>query len=511
MDAKEIGKNIKRLRKSLGLTQAALAQKLGVTYQAVSRWENGKNTPDLQVLLKIKDLFNLTVDEVLLQEKPFETVYKEKEWYIRFLLYPILLFPLSFLFVQYYLFMYPLSNMVVPALFLVFILIIVMIFVRTKHRGRFYLYFTGGLLLVTIIIRAVFVNYFEINEVPEYKEVQQIESVFESQNTRAEFVRINNDDYNIAIVYNPNYPNFYIYDFSKPFEEMEQFFSSNNHVINEVEVINNTIYFSSYEPYDFIFNGTYDLYKFSLDDYVIENIYSDNQPYGIFTDGHTLNLYNIRTTNYDNPSSIYSLQNGELTLEKEYSFVIKDAKFSQLYYVYSVEIPSNQYLSNIYIANENYDIIDIIFDDNIGDSIDFRQDEHMILTSIDGEIIRIFDNEIRPTGYMSYDVKGITLIGYGEYLDTGSIRNWDMELLNDATFYEKNWRKGELPVLIDREFGNFLIGISEEGILYHIEHYSQQVSSILLPPKLRLVLFFASIPFITAITTSGLVEVKEKK
>lgn len=510
MDAKEIGNKIKRLRKSLGFTQAELAKKLGVTNQAVSRWENGKNTPDLQVLLKIKDIFNVTVDEVLLQEKPFEVTYKSLPWYIRYFLFPILLIPFSFLFVQAFFFLYPISAMMSMSIFMTVILLLIMIFVKVKHKGRFYLYFTGALYLITIIIYSTFNHFFSIDEVPEFKEVQHIESVFEYQNARPEFIRVNNDDYNLAIVYFPNYPDFYIYDFSKPFEEMEQYFSSNDKIVNEVEIIENTIYFTSYEPYDFVFTGSFDIYEFSLDDYVIENIYTDTKPYSIFTDGETLSLFNIRTQNYQDSSSVYTLLNRELILEKHYTFVIKDVKFSQLNYVYSVEIPSVQHLSNIYAFNKDYESIGRIFDENIYDDIELKQDEHTILTSIDGEIIRIFDTEARPTGYMSYDPKRITLIGYSTYLDGGTIRNRDMEILNDKTYYNKKWAGKELALLIDSEDGNFLIGINE-GTIYHIEHFSQQVSSILIPSKLRKILFFTSIPFITLITTLGLVKVSGKK
>ena len=65
MNQENIGKFIRENRKKMGLSQAELAEKLGVTYQAVSKWENGKNLPDMLVLKELSDLFNVNIDEIL--------------------------------------------------------------------------------------------------------------------------------------------------------------------------------------------------------------------------------------------------------------------------------------------------------------------------------------------------------------------------------------------------------------------------------------------------------------
>ncbi len=59
---------IVRSRKALGLTQEGLAQKLGVTNQAVSKWESGQSCPDLALLPQIADLFGITIDELFGRE-----------------------------------------------------------------------------------------------------------------------------------------------------------------------------------------------------------------------------------------------------------------------------------------------------------------------------------------------------------------------------------------------------------------------------------------------------------
>jgi len=60
-----IGENIRNYRKKNDLTQEALADRLGVTYQSISRWENGTTYPDLELIPAIAEVLAVTVDELL--------------------------------------------------------------------------------------------------------------------------------------------------------------------------------------------------------------------------------------------------------------------------------------------------------------------------------------------------------------------------------------------------------------------------------------------------------------
>lgn len=60
-----IGEKIKELRKKTGLTQEALAEKLGVSSQAVSKWETGAASPDLTLLVPLARLFRVSTDQLL--------------------------------------------------------------------------------------------------------------------------------------------------------------------------------------------------------------------------------------------------------------------------------------------------------------------------------------------------------------------------------------------------------------------------------------------------------------
>lgn len=60
-----IGENIRNFRKKNDLTQEALADRLGVTYQSISRWENGTTYPDLELIPAIAEVLAVTVDKLL--------------------------------------------------------------------------------------------------------------------------------------------------------------------------------------------------------------------------------------------------------------------------------------------------------------------------------------------------------------------------------------------------------------------------------------------------------------
>ncbi len=64
-----IGKRISSHRKRLGLTQEQLAEKLGVTAQAVSKWENDQSCPDIATLPLLADIFGISVDAILGREQ----------------------------------------------------------------------------------------------------------------------------------------------------------------------------------------------------------------------------------------------------------------------------------------------------------------------------------------------------------------------------------------------------------------------------------------------------------
>lgn len=64
-----LGTRLVELRKKYNFTQADIGKKLNVSVQAVSKWENDSSLPDYDYLIKLADLFNTSIDELLGRKK----------------------------------------------------------------------------------------------------------------------------------------------------------------------------------------------------------------------------------------------------------------------------------------------------------------------------------------------------------------------------------------------------------------------------------------------------------
>ena len=60
-----IGNNIKKLREINNLTQEDLAKECGVTYQAVSKWENNMCSPKVDIIKKLSKIFNVNINDII--------------------------------------------------------------------------------------------------------------------------------------------------------------------------------------------------------------------------------------------------------------------------------------------------------------------------------------------------------------------------------------------------------------------------------------------------------------
>lgn len=67
---------ISELRRQSGLTQEQFANKLGITYQAISKWENYLSCPDISLLPKIADIFNISIDKLFNRQSEFNKPQK---------------------------------------------------------------------------------------------------------------------------------------------------------------------------------------------------------------------------------------------------------------------------------------------------------------------------------------------------------------------------------------------------------------------------------------------------
>jgi len=73
------GARLARIRKSKGMTQEEVADKLHVSSQAVSKWENDASYPDIDGLLALADLFDVTVDELVGKSKETPRLVPQEE------------------------------------------------------------------------------------------------------------------------------------------------------------------------------------------------------------------------------------------------------------------------------------------------------------------------------------------------------------------------------------------------------------------------------------------------
>lgn len=74
-----LGKKISQYRKMKGMTQEDLAEKMNVSSQAVSKWENDLSIPDLPILIELANCFNITLDELVKQKEDLQLVQVVEE------------------------------------------------------------------------------------------------------------------------------------------------------------------------------------------------------------------------------------------------------------------------------------------------------------------------------------------------------------------------------------------------------------------------------------------------
>lgn len=96
MNQENFGKFIKEIRKKHNLTQKQLADKYNVTYQAVSKWENGKNMPDTLLIKQMSKDFNISLEDMF-DGKTTKKKNKTKYLFITIIIVAIILLITTFI------------------------------------------------------------------------------------------------------------------------------------------------------------------------------------------------------------------------------------------------------------------------------------------------------------------------------------------------------------------------------------------------------------------------------
>ena len=76
--AESFGQRFQRLRKAKGFTQEQIAERVNISYQAVSKWENDISSPDISILGELANILEVTVDELLGRVDPTKVTLVEE-------------------------------------------------------------------------------------------------------------------------------------------------------------------------------------------------------------------------------------------------------------------------------------------------------------------------------------------------------------------------------------------------------------------------------------------------
>ena len=89
-----LSEKIYELRTQHNLSQGDLANKLDVSRQSISKWENGNSTPDLEKIVKLAEIFSVSLDELIKNEEKILTEqltgYKEYKQKVKYKIIPFI-------------------------------------------------------------------------------------------------------------------------------------------------------------------------------------------------------------------------------------------------------------------------------------------------------------------------------------------------------------------------------------------------------------------------------------
>ncbi|GAA2917353.1 helix-turn-helix domain-containing protein [Enterococcus pseudoavium] len=93
----DVGKRLKMRRNELKLTQDYVAEKLGITRQTISNWENGRSYPDIERIIRLSELYELSLDELLKGDQKMVKHLQENTLVTHFLKLFIAMLTINFL------------------------------------------------------------------------------------------------------------------------------------------------------------------------------------------------------------------------------------------------------------------------------------------------------------------------------------------------------------------------------------------------------------------------------
>ena len=337
MKNEEIGKLLKELRIKHGLTQLELANKVNVTYQAVSRWEKGINTPNLVTLVALKDLYQISIDELLMQVKTkVEVVPRDfvPHWMIRFFLIPIILMVFSFGLTQFYLFLNVTQAMVVIAIFVGIIFSAIMAFIKVRHRGYFFLFVLGGLLLINGTAFLLNQRYFNLNEVPYLIEIETMPIQIDHVNQKPSHFRYDVDGEPYVLIYYEGYEGIYIHQIQEELEDSMTLIDTLDHSVDSITQLGDHLYISSYKSQT---NGSV-IFDFNIRTKSLDEFYASDLKLNVITSLSELYFYEVTGTIRDRNQVFYRWNGTDAIYYKTFGFDVLDMVYHPFYNKFYVSI-----------------------------------------------------------------------------------------------------------------------------------------------------------------------------
>jgi transcriptional regulator with XRE-family HTH domain len=513
MRNEEVGKLLKELRLKHKLTQAELANRVGVTYQAVSRWEKGMNTPNLDTLLALKNIYGISVDELLLNQQTMKKVeevtnpviYEQKHWVLRLLLFPVLIFFLFLLALQFFLFFQPQYVSVTYAIFFTVLLLLPLYIFKFKKRQNAFIISLSVLSLISFIIFIIKPHYFMLDDVPYIKEIKSIKIDQPIWNVFQEITPFVKDEKEYLFGYHMGRDDFLIYDLQKPLKEMRTILSTSGIPIEQAVMIEDDIYFISG---DGSFDQSSTLYQINRITGQMTELETFSSDYRIFTD--KMNLYFLSGYGTAGIHDSVWIWNG-FGLDKviDFNYFVEKIIYNPHFRAFFVSMyrMDSQLQANIHIYDDTFLFQHEVFMTHQVDDIEVNLFWNRVGTTFNGEIVILMYNNPTYTGI--YDQLGLFHFTGNMYVkNNGEIYTWDFAEHHINGIVAKNWNVGYARQLYAIGGGHIHLSISADELSLYQRVDTNGIEQFI-PILARVLMLLISIPLIALIFAYGITVKKD--
>ncbi len=494
MKTQEIADYLRKLRTDNNLTQKELAAKLHVTHQAVSGWENGKSLPDIDTLSKLGDIYNITIDEIILKD-PNNTEEPKKSkvpnWLrltLSYLGIMLSLFGLSLFF------NYPLhyiSHIVFTSIFFIVVLIYLLFF-KLRSKKYEYLIVTGLLLIITLVSVASKGAYYTVNDETYLMEMNRKEMIFDFEfKEETEYIRINNIFDTYLFIYNKEEKGIRVININEFGEHEPYTIDTGNYNVCDMVYNGETIYFSSYSfdnPDDFSIN------KLEFETGEITTIYETNDIYAMHF--HFGRIFLVSHWEFAGETNIYELtEDEEVVFIDNYNETIYDltSEFVDYEFRFFVSIYreiDGEVKSVIQMLDSDFTYIENIFEIPSREVIFFKEDLGTALFVHESSLYLLEGNEVKSLESEN-EVQLVNVISDSLIRVEDKIYTKDFDLLTDYLFYREDYTNDVAFLFISDENENFY-AIDNEFMSF-VVHQPREENPILLPFIYRVLILVPSV------------------